>query len=119
MFKEKPDTQIFEENEKEKYSEKELKEMIKMEIEISGRDNEKENRIMKISEELRNTIIFYLCNKFKVKGVKEGEELSLCFYGGDLYLNAFDPKLDPASEVLLSWLIEDEKIIKEIEELIS
>ena len=114
MF-EKKETQVFKENEKEAYSEEELREMIEMEIEISGRDNEKENGIMEISEELRDEIVSYIDNKFEVKGLKEGEELSLYFYGGDLYLNALESK----DEVLFAWLIEDEEIINKIEKLIT
>lgn len=134
MFEKKECPQSFEKNKKEGHSIEELakmikmmvvetkkknieelKEMIEMEIEISGRDNEKENGVIEISEELRNTIVSYLYNKFEIKGLKEEEKLSLYFYGGDLYLNA----LDPEGEVLFSWLIEDKEIIKDIEELIS
>lgn len=115
MFEEKEYPQIFEENKKEGYSVEELSEMIKTEIEISGGDNEKENGVIKISKELRDEIIFYLHNKFEIKGLGEGEELSLYFCGGDLYLNA----LESEGEVLFSWLIEEEEIIKDIEELIS
>ncbi len=120
MF-EKKEPQIFEENEKEGYKVmavmniEDLAEMIKMEIEISGRDNEKENGVTKISRELRDEVVFYIDNNFEVKGLKEGEELSLYFYEGDLYLNA----LDPEGEVLFAWLIEDEEIINKIEGLIS
>jgi len=115
MFEKEEDTQIFEENKKEKYSVEDLLEIVEMEIEVSGRDNEEENGIMEISEELLDEIVVYLCDKFEVKGLKEGEKLSLYFYGGDLYLNA----LESGGEVLLSWLIEDEKIINKVKELIS
>ncbi len=134
MFEKKECPQSFEKNKKEGHSIEELakmikmmvvetkkknieelKEMIEMEIEISGRDNEKENGVIEISEELRNTIVSYLYNKFEIKGLKEEKKLSLYFYGGDLYLNT----LDPEGEVLFSWLIEDKEIIKDIEELIS
>ena len=113
MF-EKEDLKTFEKNEKVCSIEK-LSGMIKMEIEISGRNNEEENGVMKINEGLRDEIISYLHNKFEIKGLEEGEELSLYFYGGDLYLNV----LEPEGEVSFSWLIEDEEIINKIEELIS
>ena len=115
MFEQKENPQAFEENEKKVYGVEELSEMIKEEIEISGRNNEEENKIMKISKELRDEIISYLHNKLEIKGLKEGEELSLYFYGNDLYLNA----LDPEGEVLFSWLVENKEIINKIEELIS
>ena len=98
-----------------KKSKEALSEMIKMEIEISGRDNKEENGVMKINEGLRDEIISYLHNKFEIKGLEEGEELSLYFYGGDLYLNV----LEPEGEVSFSWLIEDKEIINKIEKLIS
>ncbi|MCK4525217.1 MAG: hypothetical protein KAU07_02160 [Candidatus Andersenbacteria bacterium] len=114
MFKQKENPQVFKENKKERYSMEDLKKMIEMKIEISGKNNKEERGVIKISEELRDEIVAYLYNKFEIKGLKEGEELSLYFYGGDLYLNALEPK----GEVLFSWLIEDEEIIKDIEELI-
>jgi len=103
--------QIIKGNKEKTCSVENLRKIIEPKIELSGKDN----KIVEISEELRNEIANYLHNKFEIKGIEKREELSLYFYGGDLYLNA----LDSECEVIFSWLIEDEEIINEIEELIS
>ena len=104
MFEEKPSSQIY--GEKEENEKKYLPKKTEMKI-----DGEKEN----LSEELKNAVLVYLLNEEKIKGLQEGEKYSLCFGNEDLIVELLDKK----GEVDFAWLIEDKKIISEVEKLIS
>ncbi len=73
----------------------------KLEIFREDKGAGEENIILEISKKLQDAILVFLCKFEMVKGLEEGEKLSLYFEKGDLMLNS----LDESGEVICSWLI--------------
>lgn len=119
MFEEKPNPQIYgEENKEKEYNKEYLLERMEKKVEIYKKGGE--NEIIEISEELRDAVVdyvydkFYLCNKIKIEGMKEKEKLLLYFYKEDLYLTA----LEGEGKYPHALFLKDEGIINKVKELI-
>jgi len=81
--------------------------------EEDGEKSEQGNKILKISKELQDVILVFLCKFDIVKGLEKGEKLSLYFEDGDLMLNS----LDESGEVIYSWPIYMDQDIIETENI--